>query len=207
MKHLVDFFNEVGKLKEMPRRGWVLRNVKNPESIAGHTFRTAIIAWLLGEQRRGLNIEKVIKMALIHDLCEIYAGDTTPYDSILPKNKKKRAQLLNVWPRFSPAEKKALAEKKYKKESKALERLISKLPCDLKKEIRKLWIDYEKCLSPEGRFFHQADRIENFLQAVEYRARDKKFPQKPWWVWAGEFFDDPVLLDFIKEVDKKFSKK
>ena len=88
MNNFIDFFIEAGKLKKQKRSGWVLREVKNPETIAEHSFRVAIMGWLLANKKRGLNIEKIIKMALIHDIGEIYAGDITPYDSILPKNKK-----------------------------------------------------------------------------------------------------------------------
>lgn len=207
MKELLDFFHEIGKLKKIPRRGWVINDIKNPESIAEHVFRATIMAWVLGEKEGGLNIEKILKMALIHDLCEIYAGDITPYDLILPRTKKKRAELMKTWPRFSKSEKKKLAQRKYKKEKKALEKLIAKLPTDLKKEIKSLWFEYERGLTSEGKFFRQTDRIENFLQAMEYWQKYKKPPQGPWWTWAREFFDNPLLLELIKEMDKKFHKK
>lgn len=207
MKELLNFFHKIGKLKEISRRGWVINDIKNPESIAEHVFRATIMAWILGEKERGLNIERILKMALIHDLCEIYAGDITPYDLILPRTKKKRAELMKTWPRFSNSQKKKLAQKKYNKEKKALEKLIAKLSPDLKKEIKNLWFEYEKGLTSEGRFFRQTDRIENFLQAMEYWQKYKKPPQGPWWTWAREFFDNPLLLELIKEMDKKFHRK
>lgn len=67
-----------------------------------------------------------------------------------------------------------------------------------------LWIDYERGITPEGRFFRQADRLENFLQAYEYWKKYKKPPLKPWWLWAREFFDDPLLIKFVKILEKKF---
>lgn len=189
----------------MPKRGWVIRDVKNPESIADHAFRAAIMAWILAKKGgHPVNIEKLIKMALIHDLCEVYAGDITPYDSILPKSKKKRLELVKIWPRFSEKERKRLAEKKYKKEKTALEKLTKNLPQKLRNEIRHLWLDYEKGLTKEGRFFKQADRLENFLQAVEYKKRYKRFPHGPWWEWSREFFDDPVFLELVKKISNKF---
>jgi len=206
MKELVDFFHEIGKLKKMPRRGWVIRDIIDPETIAEHTFRAAIMAWVLGKKKGGLDIERLLKIALIHDLCELYAGDTTPYDSILPINRKKREELMKTWPRFLESQKKRLAKEKYNREKKSLEKLILELPSNLKKEIKNLWLDYEKGLTSEGRFFHQTDRVENFLQAMEYWAKYKKPPQRPWWTWARERFDDPLLLEFIKEMDKKFHK-
>ena len=204
MKELLNFLIEVGKLKRMSRRGWVINQIKNPENIAEHIFRTAIMVWILGIEKKKLNIEKLLKMALIHDLCEVYAGDATPYDSILPKNKKKLKELMKTWPRFSNSQRKEQAIKKYKKETKGLEKLILKLPTVLNKEIKNLWLEYEKGLTFEGRFFHQADRMENFLQAYEYWKEYKNPPLGPWWLWAREFFDDPLLLEFMQVLDKKF---
>ena len=166
MKDLLDFFIEVGKLKRMPRRGWIINQIKNPESIAEHIFRSALMGWIIGEMKGNINVEKLIKIALIHDLCEVYAGDTTPYDSILPRNKKKLRELMKTWPRFSTSEKKKKISEKFRKEKKSLQKLISKLPPKPKKEIIKLWLDYEKGLTPEGRFFHQADRMENFFTSL-----------------------------------------
>ena len=189
----------------MPRRGWVIRDIKNPESIAEHTFRAAIMAWVLAAKKNSkINLEKLLKMALIHDLCEVYSGDTTPYDSILPKEKKARQALLKTWPRFSEKEKKRLAEKKYKKEKEGLEKLIKDLPLKLKQEIMNLWLDYERGSSPEGKFFKHADRIESFLQASEYWRNNKHLPLKPYWIQAEELHDDPTLLEFIEQIDKEF---
>jgi len=202
-ENLLVFFSELEKLKDMPRRGWVINDIKNPESIASHIFRASIMAWILGNKQK-INIERVLKTALIHDICEVYAGDTTPYDSLLPKDDKKRKALMKTWPRLSDIEKKKLQEKKFKKEKSALEKITKNLPRDLSNEIKHLWFDYEKGLTKEGRFFKQADRLENFLQAMEYREKYKKPPKEPWWEWAKEYFDDPISLEFIEELAKKF---
>lgn len=206
MEKLVEFLHEAGKLKEMPRRGWVIRGIKNPETIAEHTFRAALMAWVLGEKKK-LNIERLLKMALIHDLCEVYAGDTTPYDTILPRSGKKRKELTKTWPRFSASERIKIKNKKHKKEKIALEKLVADLPGALKKEIKNLWLDYEEGLTKEGRFFHQADRVENFFQALEYWKKYKKPAQGPWWIQIRELLDEPVLVKFIQSLENKFHKK
>lgn len=187
----------------MPRRGWVINQIKNGETIAEHIFRAAIMGWVLGE-KKGISTEKLIKTALVHDLCEVYAGDTTPYDTVLPKSKKALKKLMETWPRFSNAQKKKKNNEKYKKEKDGLKRLTAKLPSRLKKEMRTIWMDYEHGLTPEGRFFKQADRMENFLQAYEYWKKFKNPPLAPWWLWAREFFDDPILLEFMDALEKKF---
>jgi putative hydrolase of HD superfamily len=203
MKEIINFLIEVGKLKKMKRRGWVLRGVKNPETIAAHTFRVAIMGWVLGKQKR-LNVNKILKISLIHDLCEVYAGDTTPYDELLPKERKKWKKLFEKWPRFSKETKEKIFLKKYKKENEALKKLLSSLSPALKKEIRNLWLDYEKGLSSEGRFIRQLDRVENLLQAIEYLEEGEQFPLAPWWIQMEELVDDPLLLDFTNRLDKQF---
>ena len=203
MEELLNFFIEVGKLKRKKRKGWMLRGIKEPETIASHTFRMVVMSWLLS-RRKKLNVNKILKMSLIHDLCEIYAGDTTPYDKLLPKDKKQWKQIVSKWPRLSKREKEKSFLEKYKKEAEALEKLILKLPPDLKKEMRNLWADYEKGLTREGRFVRQVDRVENLLQALEYWKKDKPFAIKPWWIQIEELVDDPILLEFLEALEEKF---
>lgn len=206
MEELINFFIEVGKLKDMPRRGWVINRIKNGESIADHIFRATLMAWILSE-KKNLDREKVMKILLIHDLCEVYSGDITPYDTVLPKNEKELAKLMRTWPRFSNEKKTKLAEEKYQNEWKAMLKMTEKLPSKLKQEIRSLWVDYKKGLTKEGRFARQADKIENLLQALEYWKKYKKPPLMPWWWWAREYFSDPLLVEMVETLDKKFCQK
>jgi len=206
MEELLNFFIEIGKLKGRKRRGWLVHQIKNPESTAEHIFRMAILAWILGKKKK-LNLERIIKMALIHDLCEIYTMDLTPYDPLLPKNKKKIMEVLKRWPKFTLALKRKKMREKYKAESKALNKLIAKLPPDLKTEIKNLWLDFEKGLTKEGRFVHQIDKIENLLQGLEYWKKYGKIQHQLWMRWIKEWVDDPVLIEFVRIVDEKFHKK
>ena len=206
MNQFIDFLINAGRLKSLKRRGWVLRNVKNPESIADHTFRLALMAWLLG-QEQGLNSAKLVKMALVHDLCEIYSGDATPYDSFAGKSKQELRQILKSWPRFPKEKKEKIFSRKYQKEKKGLEKLVAKLPLRSRSEIRSLWLDYEKGLTREGRFMRQIDKLENLLQALEYWQKDKDFPIGPWWIQIRELIDNHLLIEFISGLGKKFSKK
>lgn len=206
MKNLLNFLVEVGKLKRMPRMGWVLREIDNPETIADHTFRMTLMTWILCCKKK-LNISKALKMSLIHDLCEVYAGDTTPFDCILSRKGKKGKNIFNKWPRLSKKEKEIFFLNKCKKENKALRKITSKLPPKLRKEIINLWDEYEKGLTLEGRFVRQVDRVENLLQALEYWKKGKKFKIEPWWIQIEELVDDPLLLKFIKVLEKRFHKK
>lgn len=203
MKEIVDFLIKAGDLKKIKRRGWILRGVKEPETIAAHTFRTAIMALVLSSGKK-LNQEKIIKMSLIHDLCEVYAGDTTPYDSILPKDKKQHKKIFNSWRRLTKSQKESYYKKKYKKEKRGLDLLIKRLPLKIRKEIKNLWEEYEKGNSKEGRFVRQLDRMENLLQALEYWEKKKNFAIGPWWVQIEELIDDPTLFQVMEALDKRF---
>jgi len=206
MENILDFLIKVGELKRIKRRGWVLRDVKDPETIAAHTFRMTIMSWILCCKKK-LNLNKVLKMSLIHDLCEVCAGDTTPYDTILPKDKKQWKQILNKWPRLQKRQKEKFFLNKYKKEQAGLKKLIVSLPLNIKKEIHNLWDDYEKGLTAEGKFVRQLDRVENLLQALEYWKKEAKFAIGPWWVQIEELIDDPILLEFIHTLEQEFHPK
>jgi len=70
---LLEFIRIVNKLKHIKLTGWVEREIKNPESVADHSFMVALLCILLGNRK--INREKAIKMALIHDLAEAEIGD------------------------------------------------------------------------------------------------------------------------------------
>jgi len=206
MKDILNFLIEAGKLKKVKRKGITFYGVKKPDNATDHSFRIALMVWLFNKKKK-LNIEKAIKMALIHDICKILAGDITPYDGLLPKSKKERDEFVKRWRRLPLKEKEKRYAQKFKKEFNALEKLTSKLPKKLKKEIINLWLDYTKAKSPESRFVHQLDVAENLLEAFEWWKKNKKFPTQPWWEHADEVIDDPILLKFLKEIEKEELKK
>ncbi|MBW2963655.1 HD domain-containing protein [Candidatus Woesearchaeota archaeon] len=74
MKDLINFFFEIGMLKHAKRSGWWLINVKDPENIAEHSFRTAVISYFLAKLEK-VNPEKVALMCLFHDLHESRVND------------------------------------------------------------------------------------------------------------------------------------
>ncbi len=77
MEDTVKFLHEVGSLKLTPRSGWFKIGIENPESVAEHSFRTAIIAFILAE-KSGENLETCLRAAflgLTHDLHESRTTD------------------------------------------------------------------------------------------------------------------------------------
>ncbi len=76
---LVELFGEVARLKSVPRTGWLLRGVRDVESVADHSFGVAVIALFLSDRARQLgrdvDLTLVLRMALLHDLPEARTGD------------------------------------------------------------------------------------------------------------------------------------
>jgi len=207
MDRILEFLIKIGKLKTYPKTGLILIGMKEPRTIAEHIFRVGIMAWILGEKREAnFNIERILKIALLHDLCEVYAGDETPYDKILPKDKKEWPKLFNKWPRFPKSQKRQLAFERHEKERQSLVRLILKLPNTIKNEILDVWLDYEKGLTKEGRFIKQVNRLETLLQALEFTRESKKPPYRSWWIGSKEKIDDPLLVSAMNELERIFPK-
>jgi len=204
MENILDFLLEIGKLKRMPRLYWTLRGIKNPESVAGHIFTLAIMAWIFGRERKELHQEKLLKMALCHELSAVYTGDTTPYDRILPKDEKEREEVLKKMIRLSKKEKKWIFLTDYKKEKKAIEKLTKKIDPSIKKEILELWHEYRTRSSPEAKFLGQLNILAVLLQGLFYEKEYKEFTAAPLWEWAFENCDDEICVSLMDEMKKKF---
>ncbi len=91
---LVRFILEAGQLKKLPRSGWLTINIKNPESIADHSHRTAVIGYLLAQMEKLGKAEAgdVVIACIFHDLCEARLSDLTPLNKkYLTVNSQKAA--------------------------------------------------------------------------------------------------------------------
>ncbi|WP_297498082.1 HD family hydrolase [Thermococcus sp.] len=141
---MLNLLIELGNLKRLPRTGWLLRGVASPESIADHSFRTAIIALFLADElvKRGvsINVERAVRIALLHDVGEARITDV-PLTAQGYLNK-------------GEAERKAVME------------LLLKSP--LPEEYFGLWREYEEESTLEGKLVKFADRLEMLIQAYEY---------------------------------------
>lgn len=193
---------ETKKLRDVKRKGVSLYGVKDPESIIEHSFRTAFMAWILGEERK-IDIEKAIKISIIHELAKIQTGDITPYDALLSGKTEKREKILKKWVRLPLSKKKEMEEERIKKQYKALLKIISKLPARLKKELEDLWLDFQNQRGEESRFIAQVNVIENLIAAVEWKKKNKDFPTESWWEHAQEVVYEPILLKLLKEIEKE----
>ena len=135
------------QLKHLFRQGWLKRGVPEArcETVAEHGFLVAFLALLLAEHLRpGLDLARVVQMALIHDLGEVDAGDITPADGVS-------------------------AEAKSRLERAGVVRLLAGLPHG--ERYLALWEEFEAQATPEARFVRQVDRLEMALQAAVYHGQ------------------------------------
>ena len=139
---LESFFQRVLELKNIPRQGWKNKlNIENVESVADHSYSTAIMSMVLSDLQ-GLDTEKIIKMALLHDLAESIVGDITP-DEVISK-------------------------KKIGMEDTAMKQILESIPNNVSQQYTTLWNDYQKNSSKEANLLHEIDRLEMAFQAKFY---------------------------------------
>jgi putative hydrolase of HD superfamily len=171
---LLGFAEKVSELKCIKRTGWVRRKVREPESVADHSFMVTVLACFYSK-KFGMNSGKCIKMALLHDICEVYAGDI-PYRI---KSGTRERKL------------------KMKKEREGLKRIISLLPRGKGKEILSLWNEWEKQKSKEARLVRDLDKLEMCMQALRYAEKYGKAK-------FAEFFEDGRKNIKTRDIKKIF---
>lgn len=134
----IAFILEVDKMKNIYRQTLVLHEDRR-ENDAEHSWHLALMAFLLAEHsNEKIDVLKVIKMVLIHDLVEIDAGDTYCYDEKGYEDKEER-------------------------EMKAAHRIFALLPEDQQEEIFSLWREFEEVRTPEAKFAAALDRMQPSL--------------------------------------------
>ena len=138
LRRQITFVLELDRLKQVFRQTPLLDSSRK-ENAAEHSWHLTLMAIILAEYAVDkIDILRVLKMVLIHDVVEIDAGDTFCYD---PKG--------NV--------------DKDEREQRAADRLFGLLPADQRVELRSLWEEFEQCVSTDARFAAALDRIQPLL--------------------------------------------
>ena len=135
----IKFIAEADKLKEIFRQT-INTQSRRQENDAEHSWHLCLCVIVLAEHANhpGLDILRVLKMVIIHDLVEIDAGDTFAYDT-------------------------AAMAGQHEREAIAAERLFGLLPADQFAEFRALWDEFEAKVTPEAKFATAVDRFQPML--------------------------------------------
>jgi len=134
---VLTFLRAAERLKTVMRSGWTSDGQQ--ESVAEHTWRLCLMAMLLYGHIPGIDVARLLKMCLIHDLGEAIGGDVpAPVQQVgVSKAHQERSDLLE---------------------------LTTSLPPALRQEIIELWDEYEAASSPEAKVAKGLDKLETILQ-------------------------------------------
>lgn len=166
----------INALKGLYRQGWLKRDLCEArcESVADHSFSCAMLVLLLAGRPpfEQLDRDKCLRMALIHELGEVYAGDITPVDGIS-------------------------LEEKHRMEEESLAKVLDGL--SVAGELTELWEEFEAGTSAEARFLRQIDRLELGFQAALLKA--EKNPEMDEFLdSARKAVQDPYLASMLETV-------
>ena len=175
---LFDFFYIVLELKKIPRTGWQEKvGITHPESVADHSFSTAIMAMIFSDLKK-LDTQKMLKMALLHDLSESIMGDFVP-DAISKNNK------IQI-------------------ENQTMNEILSKLPIEISREYASIWNEFQEKTSKESLLMHEIDRLEMAIQALKYNAEG--YPQEKLALFfesARKDIKSKEILEILDEISYK----
>lgn len=137
----IRFLVELDRLKTVTRRSYVAGGERR-ENSAEHSWHLAMCAIVLAPHAQGpIDLDRVVRMLMVHDIVEIDAGDVFVYDT-------------------------AAREAKASEEQAAAERIFGLLPGSAAAQLRGLWDEYEARQSPEARFAYAVDRLQPLLLNV-----------------------------------------
>lgn len=139
-RNQMTFLVEIDRMKTVLRRNLIADGSKR-EDDAEHSWHLAMMAMVLKEyaaEKEHINFDRVLRMALVHDLVEVYAGDTFCYDQEGNQSKAQREQ-------------------------EAADRLFDILPSEQGAEYRKLWEEFDAMDTPDSRYAAAIDRLQPFV--------------------------------------------
>ncbi len=140
---LLDLLLELQALDRVPRTGYSLRGVPEPESVSEHAFHTTFLAWALAGEEPELDRARVVELALVHDLAEVRTGD-------LPRTAA----------RYLPAGAKAQAERA----------AVRELLAPLGERDQSLVAEYQAAETREARFVSICDKLQLLIKASVYES-------------------------------------
>jgi 5'-deoxynucleotidase len=140
---LLDALLELQALDRVPRTGYSLRGIADPESVSEHAFHTTFLAWTLAAEEPDLDRARVVELALVHDLAEVRTGD-------LPRTAA----------RYLPDGAKAQAERA----------VVRDLLAPLGEGAEALVAEYQAAETPEARFVATCDKLQLLIKASVYES-------------------------------------
>lgn len=182
---LIDLLLETATLKRLPRTGWLTRGVPHVESVAEHSFGVAFLSLTLAdslaadaERPMDLDVEKVLTIALLHDLAEVRLTDLPASAArLLPEGVKSHA------------------------EASAIHELLSPLATSTGWE--SWWQEFEDSSSPEGRLVRDADKLEMMIQCLRYEQAGNRGLSEFWKAMDQHHWYYPLCAELYANLRAK----
>lgn len=147
-KQLIASLSHIYDLKTIPRSGWIQSGIEplGVESIASHSYGMALLIMYLRSAliANGVNVERALNMALIHDIAESIVGDLTPQDEVDEGTK-------------------------YAAEAAALQKIVSQVSEG--EYFQELWEEFESIGSLEAQVVKRIDKLDMLIQAFHYEKK------------------------------------
>jgi len=178
--NILKFLNEVEKLKSVTRHMWTSSG--RQESVPEHSWRLAVFAMVIEKEFPEIDMHKVIELVIIHDIGEIYEGDTPAFKE-------------------NP--------NKLEKEEKAIIKLVSSLSAETQEKIIGLWKEYNECRTNEAKLAKALDKLEVLIQGNKADIPAWAKIEKDFILNYGRKFTDfhSFIKEFRKIVDKQTMEK
>ena len=140
LEGILAFLRTAERLKTLTRSGWTTGGER--ESVAAHSWRLCLMAAVLADRVPGIDLARLLKICLIHDLGEALHGDVPAPEQSPDAGKaaRERTDLLEV---------------------------LAPLPARLRDELTALWDDYDAARTPEGQLAKGLDKLETILQHTQ----------------------------------------
>lgn len=176
----LDYLLQAYRLKDEPRAGWVLRGVRGGESVADHSWGTALLCLLFADEA-GVPRDEALEIALVHDLAEAETGDAP--------------SLADEAARPVPAHEKA------RREARAMTRLTSSWPGPASRRALARWQAYEARSDEVALFVRDMNLLDMCLQALVYEREGRYGPDGA----AGTAAPEGRLDEFFASADARLS--
>ncbi|XP_057366154.1 5'-deoxynucleotidase HDDC2-like [Daphnia carinata] len=174
---VLEFCQFMGRLKHLPRTGWVIRDIPNCETVASHMYRMAMLTFLL--ETKDVDIQRCLKMCLVHDMAESIVGDLTPHCGVS-------------------------VEDKHRQEEAAMETLIKLVPELAADDLKALFMEYENQVTNEAILVKDLDRFDMICQAYEYEeSRNKPRALQEFFDATEGRFKHPEIKRWVDELSQK----
>ncbi len=173
------------QLKEIKRTGWMDVGISDAESIADHSFMVALLAILLIDEHDPAK-NKLIQMALVHDLAESITGDIV-WQKGHHKDRKKK-------------------EEKDRKEREAMQLLLKITPTSTIRQVKELVLEYIEQETIDARKVKELDKLEMCIQAMAYADRMPREEIQSFLKSAQEYIFSDAGIRLYEEIVDRINK-